>query len=152
MQKIKCVLVGDGCAGKQCMSKTYATKTFPPEYIPVVFETVPVKVELSQNETVDIDLYLTAGQESYERLRPLSYPDTHVFLICFSISAPSSLENVGEVWHPEVRNYFSDVSDIHYFLMFVVAEVNELNNPNYSMDQEGILTASRQPSTRGELR
>jgi GTPase SAR1 family protein len=37
-----------------------------------------------------------AGQEDYDRLRPLSYPDTNVLLICFSIDSPDSLENVPE--------------------------------------------------------
>lgn len=34
------------------------------------------------------------GQEEYERLRALSYPNTNVFIICFSISQPDSYENV----------------------------------------------------------
>ncbi len=41
-----------------------------------------------------MDLWDTAGQEEYKRLRALSYPDTDVFLICFSVVNPSSYENV----------------------------------------------------------
>jgi len=36
----------------------------------------------------------TTGQEDYDRLRPLSYPQTDVFLVCFALDNPSSLENV----------------------------------------------------------
>ena len=36
------------------------------------------------------------GQEDYDRLRPLSYPQTDVFLVCFSVVNPSSFENVKE--------------------------------------------------------
>ena len=36
------------------------------------------------------------GQEDYDRLRPLSYPDSHVILICFAIDSPDSLDNVQE--------------------------------------------------------
>ena len=42
-------------------------------------------------------LYSTqTGQEDYDRLRPLSYPQTDVFLVCFSVVSPSSFENVKE--------------------------------------------------------
>jgi GTPase SAR1 family protein len=39
---------------------------------------------------------LLLGQEDYDRLRPLSYPQTDVFLVCFSVVSPSSFENVKE--------------------------------------------------------
>jgi len=47
----------------------------------------------------------TAGQEDYDRLRPLSYPQTDVFLVCFSIVNPASFENVRAKWHPEVSHH-----------------------------------------------
>ena len=40
-----------------------------------------------------------------KRLRPLSYPDSNVILMCFSIDSPDSLTNVGEKWYPELRYY-----------------------------------------------
>lgn len=44
---------------------------------------------------VELALWDTAGQEDYDRLRPLSYPDTDVILMCFSIDSPDSLGEVG---------------------------------------------------------
>ena len=52
---------------------------------------------------VELALWDTAGQEDYDRLRPLSYPDTDVILMCFAIDNPDSLENIPEKWTPEVR-------------------------------------------------
>lgn len=43
---------------------------------------------------VEFALWDTAGQEEYDRLRPLSYPETDVLLICFAVDYPVSLENV----------------------------------------------------------
>ena len=37
---------------------------------------------------------------TFSRLRPLSYPDSHVILICFAIDSPDSLENVQEKVRP----------------------------------------------------
>ena len=53
---------------------------------------------------VELALWDTAGQEDYDRLRPLSYPDSHVILICFAIDTPDSLENVTVKWNEEVRS------------------------------------------------
>jgi len=47
-------------------------------------------------EPYTLGLFDTAGQEDYDRLRPLSYPQTDVFLVCFSVISPSSYENVKE--------------------------------------------------------
>ena len=50
-------------------------------------------------------LFDTAGQEDYDRLRPLSYPQTDVFLVCLSVVSPSSFENVREKWVPEITHH-----------------------------------------------
>ncbi|XP_011821169.1 PREDICTED: rho-related GTP-binding protein RhoQ [Mandrillus leucophaeus] len=56
-----------------------------------------------------LGLYDTAGQEDYDRLRPLSYPMTDVFLICFSVVNPASFQNVKEEWVPELKEYAPNV-------------------------------------------
>ena len=54
---------------------------------------------------INLGLWDTAGQEDYDRLRPLSYPQTDVFLVCFSVISPTSYENVRARWHPELMRY-----------------------------------------------
>ncbi|CAO0790996.1 unnamed protein product [Mucor circinelloides] len=51
------------------------------------------------------NIHVYAGQEDYDRLRPLSYPDSHVILICFAVDSPDSLENVQEKWISEVLHF-----------------------------------------------
>jgi len=58
---------------------------------------------------VNLGLWDTAGQEDYDRLRPLSYPQTDVFLICFSIISPSSFDNVKSKWYPEIQHHAPNV-------------------------------------------
>jgi small GTP-binding protein len=57
------------------------------------------------DEPYTLGLFDTAGQEDYDRLRPLSYPQTDVFLVCFSVTSPASFENVREKWVPEVVHH-----------------------------------------------
>ena len=58
-----------------------------------------------QSKFVSLNLWDTAGQEDYDRLRPLSYPQTDVFLICFSVVNPTSFENITHKWFPEVSHH-----------------------------------------------
>jgi len=100
----KLVIVGDGACGKTCLLIVFSKGMFPEVYVPTVFENYVADVEVD-GKTVELALWDTAGQEDYDRLRPLSYPDSHVILICFAIDSPDSLDNVQEKWISEVLHF-----------------------------------------------
>ncbi|KAK2749641.1 GTP-binding protein Rho1 [Myotisia sp. PD_48] len=102
----KLVIVGDGACGKTCLLIVFSKGTFPEVYVPTVFENYVADVEVD-GKHVELALWDTAGQEDYDRLRPLSYPDSHVILICFAIDSPDSLDNVQEKWISEVLHFCS---------------------------------------------
>jgi small GTP-binding protein len=64
------------------------------KYVPTVFENYISVVHLDNGKSVELALWDTAGQEDYDRLRPLSYPETDVVLICFAIDQPTSFSNI----------------------------------------------------------
>nr|CAH7761811.1 unnamed protein product [Callosobruchus chinensis] len=68
-----------------------------------------MNIFLPTGKQVELALWDTAGQEDYDRLRPLSYPDTDVILMCFSVDSPDSLENIPEKWTPEVKHFCPNV-------------------------------------------
>ncbi|XP_064889056.1 rho-related GTP-binding protein RhoF isoform X2 [Columba livia] len=103
-KEVKVVIVGDGGCGKTSLLMVYAQGAFPEEYAPSVFEKYTTSVTVGKKE-VTLNLYDTAGQEDYDRLRPLSYQNTNVVLICYDVMNPTSFHNVAAKWYPEVNHF-----------------------------------------------
>ncbi|KAI9273742.1 small GTPase-binding protein [Sporodiniella umbellata] len=108
----KLVVVGDGGCGKTSLLVVYQKKAFPEKYVPTVFENYIANVQLETGRIVELALWDTAGQEDYDRLRPLSYPETDVILICFAINLLNSFKNVQDRWLPEVTHFCENVPKI----------------------------------------
>ncbi|CAO3649332.1 unnamed protein product [Mucor fragilis] len=100
----KIVIVGDGACGKTSLLIVYQNGKFPEKYLPTVFENYISRVDLD-SKPVELALWDTAGQEDYDRLRPLSYFETDVVVICFAVDNMNSYQNVRDKWLPEVKHY-----------------------------------------------
>ncbi|KAK6747278.1 hypothetical protein RB195_000470 [Necator americanus] len=103
-----CPSIDSNYGGNQKEAGNCGKDQFPDVYVPTVFENYVADIEVDGKQ-VELALWDTAGQEDYDRLRPLSYPDTDVILMCFSIDSPDSLENIPEKWTPEVRHFCPNV-------------------------------------------
>ncbi|KAJ3345497.1 GTP-binding protein Rho1, partial [Entophlyctis luteolus] len=119
----KLVVVGDGACGKTCLLPYFhdhplclsrpvhdaliilrnALLTLLSS-IPTVFANYVADLVVDGTR-MQLSLWDTAGQEDYDRLRPLSYPDSHVVLICYAVDSPVSLANIKEKWISEVLHY-----------------------------------------------
>ncbi|KAI7851877.1 GTP-binding protein rhoA [Circinella umbellata] len=117
----KLVIVGDGACGKTSLLTVFSHGDFPRGHVPTVFDNFVKDFDVD-GQHVELALYDTAGQEDYDRLRPLSYPDTHVLLIAFAIDLPDSLDNITEKWLPEVLEHCPDVP---YLLVACKSDLRE---------------------------
>lgn len=77
----------------ECLVVLLNSPSLVQAYIPTVFENYVTQVHF-EGKQIELALWDTAGQEEYDRLRPLSYPESDVILIVFSIDFPVSLANV----------------------------------------------------------
>ncbi|KAJ6524662.1 small GTPase Cdc42 [Mycena vulgaris] len=93
MQTFKCVVVGDSGVGKTCLLISYKTKEFPKKDAPTAFDNYAVPM-MWEKDAFILGLFNTTGPEDNDRLRFLSYPQTDVFLVCFSVMSPTSFESI----------------------------------------------------------
>eukprot|EP01084_Bolivina_argentea_P311107 538485_1 len=111
MNKIKMVTVGDDGVGKTCLLIAYTTNAFPGEYIPTVFDNYSANV-MVDGKPIMLSLWDTACAHYYDRLRPLSYPDTDVFMICYAVNDIESFNHIKSKWLPEIKKYCNEVPGI----------------------------------------
>ncbi|KAF8328573.1 cell division control protein 42 [Cantharellus anzutake] len=96
-----------------CLLISYTTNKFPSEFLPTVFDNYAVTVMIG-DDPYTLGLFDTAGNVKkidYDCFRPLSYPQTDVFLVCVSVTSLASFENVKGKWFPEVL-YLRDDSQV----------------------------------------
>ncbi|CAL4092015.1 unnamed protein product, partial [Meganyctiphanes norvegica] len=100
----KLMMVGDVYSGKKSLHRRITQGQFAEGYLPIRVEIENVDIEVD-GKHLELELWWTSGNgdEEYDRLRPLSYPNTDVILLCFSIDSPESLEHIIEKWAPEVK-------------------------------------------------
>lgn len=100
----KLVVLGDGACGKTSLLNVFTRGFFTQVYEPTVFENYVQDIQVD-DEYVEMSLWDTAGQEEFDRLRSLSYAETHVIMLCFSVDNPTSLGNVESKWIEEILEY-----------------------------------------------
>merc|ERR1712110_1314481 len=102
----KVVIVGDGCVGKTCLLHRFKNDKFYKDYVPTVFDTYAAKIHITDTQHVTLELWDTAGQEQYEKLRPLSYANADIIILTYSIDNLTSFENIKQLWLPELHTFF----------------------------------------------
>jgi Ras-related C3 botulinum toxin substrate 1 len=128
MDGLKATVVGDGAVGKTCLLLAYTTGQVPGDYVPTIFDNYSQSV-MVDGKLTNLSMWDTAGQEDYDRLRPLSYPSTDVFVACFSTVNPSSMNNLRIKWVEEIREHAGNGVPV----LIVGTKTDMRNDPEVNM-------------------
>ena len=106
---LKLVVVGDGAVGKTSLLVRLETQQFPDHNnVPTMWDEFSLKTTLNDGKkdvVIQLQCIDTCGQEDYDRLRPLNYPQTNIFIICCDLARSYSVENVKNKWIPELKHW-----------------------------------------------
>ncbi|RKP32058.1 hypothetical protein METBISCDRAFT_26011 [Metschnikowia bicuspidata] len=145
----KIVILGDGACGKTSLINVFTRGYFPQVYEPTVFENYVHDIFID-GQSVQLSLWDTAGQEEFDRLRALSYTDTHCIMLCFSIDLYDSLENVQLKWVGEVADHCDGVKLV---LVALKCDLRNLEEDPQTGDDDGYNPYGPQsPSNAGATR
>ncbi|KAF3351239.1 hypothetical protein VD0002_g2462 [Verticillium dahliae] len=123
----KLVLLGDGACGKTSLLNVFTRGYFPTVYEPTVFENYVHDIFVD-NVHIELSLWDTAGQEEFDRLRSLSYDDTDLIVLCYSVDSKDSLENVESKWVGEIADNCPGVKLVLVALKCDLREGNDDEN------------------------
>lgn len=133
MKSLKCVLVGDSEVGKTAFLMSYTTGSFSPEYVPTVFDEYLTTIQDKETGyTFHTTFWDTSGDKQHDHLRPLTYPQTDVFLACFPYNDIRSFRNVKDKWIPELKKYIRKSDNSSTVPILLVATKCDLNDDNSS--------------------
>lgn len=147
--------------GKTCLLVSYTTESYMSQYVPTIFDNYaknimyagrPINLSRLSDHclfstwfspaTYFVDLYDTAGQDEYLRLRPLVYPQTDVFLVCFSLIDPDMATETINKWFGEVRHFCPGAP--------IILVGTKLDLRNDKQVQDRLLESGQSPITYNE--
>ncbi|XP_026577258.1 rho-related GTP-binding protein RhoU-like [Pseudonaja textilis] len=104
LRGLECVLLGDGAVGKTSLALSYSSNGFPARYVPTALDRFSAVVQVD-GAPIRLQLCDTAGQDEFDALWQACCPKADVCLLCFSVVAPTSFQNIVDKWYPEVRRH-----------------------------------------------
>uniref|UniRef100_A0A2C9LHN7 Uncharacterized protein n=1 Tax=Biomphalaria glabrata TaxID=6526 RepID=A0A2C9LHN7_BIOGL len=142
----KIVVVGSCGCGKTALIHRYVKSTFLQTYTPTGFDTYTYQYSVSDNYKIHMSIWDTSGDVGYDRVRPLSYSEADLVIICFAIDRPETMDDVVSKWYPEVKEQCPAIpvmlvgckSDIR---AEIKAMPSDKPRPNFVTYDQGLKTA-----------
>lgn len=95
-EHIKLALMGGGGVGKSNITLRFIQGAFKEFYDPTIEDSYTKDNYIVDNETFSLEIYDTAGQDSFTGMRDMYYRDMHGFIFVYSITDKNSLQDVEE--------------------------------------------------------
>lgn len=132
---IPCALVGDGMVGKTTLALSFVNNRIPDNvYVASVFDNYAGNITV-HGEQYTVSIFDTAGQHDYENVRAFSYHDSEAIIVCFSVIDRDSLQNVRDVWIPEVNRHMKRRKPL--LLVGCQTDQRKDDNPDHVSEKAG---------------
>jgi small GTP-binding protein len=129
----KVILLGNSGVGKTSLANWWMHSSFDEYARPTFGASNAYKEVMIDDKLVRVTIWDTAGQDEYDRLRPLSYSGANAILLCFALDSKQSFVNLTERWIGEVKHYCRDAKII---LIGTKSDLRVAGNPAHVSDDE----------------
>lgn len=120
----KIVVVGDEECGKTCLLEVFRRDKFIEKYIPTIVDNF-YKTIFVDGKEINLELWDTAGDEDFDSIRPLSYKDTSLIILCYSIEDKERIVNIKKKWIYEIKKFCPTVP---FFLVALKKDIRDMSN------------------------
>ena len=131
-QKFKIVCLGDCHVGKTVTITKATTNEIPSLYTPTVLDNYTKTVTFGDT-SIELEVLDTAGSEDYDQLRPVSYPQTHLFLIFFAVEKRQTFHSIENRWLNEIAQHSPNTK---YILVGTIYNDSNPRNTSWVKQEE----------------
>ena len=117
---LKIILLGDSAVGKSKLVERYLMDEYNPRQLSTYALTLYRKnVKLDDTgETISIDIWDTAGQESFNRMHPSYYYRSHCCIMVFDVTRKVTYQHLTD-WYNEVNTLPSPIHVVFFVFLTV---------------------------------
>ena len=131
-KEVKVVFSGSVHDEKVALLMVLNDKPYPEKYIPTIFENYTQEVTI-EGIPIKFHIWDTAGQDEYDRLRPLSYSGANAVALTFLLNDKNTFNEIKTKWYKEAKKYCKNAALV---LIGLCLDKREDGNPNHVTDKE----------------
>ena len=100
----KVVFIGDSGVGKSCIISRFSTGNIPIESLPTVGAAYYSKIITIENSEIELRIWDTAGQETYQSLTPIYFRNALIAFVVYDVTKKETFLSVKN-WVNQLKDY-----------------------------------------------